>query len=117
LPLGRLRAALAACQGNISDVVAGEGRPTKLATDGTSLYWMTVDVIDSSETHHAQGRVWTCVIASCAATRQVLAVQRFARDGMSMALDATHVYWVAQGQQEGLNGRFYPRATIYRHAK
>jgi hypothetical protein len=64
-----------------------------------------------------RGAVRHCIIGQCAASLQTWATQTFAYDGMSMALDDSDLYWVAQGAEDPPNSRFYPQATIYRHPK
>lgn len=109
------RCPLSGCVGAPTVIVAGQTNPTMLVTDGKSAFWMNVtgDKLAGETT----ATVMRCPIDACASALETLAVQTFAGDGLSMALDRTDVYWVAQGFEESFRSATFPRATIYRHPK
>jgi hypothetical protein len=109
------RCPLAGCVGAPETLATDQSDPNELLTDGRSLYWMTD--VSAQNIEPILGTVVHCTIDDCKSTLETWAVQTFAYDGMSMALDESDLYWVAQGAEEGSGTRFYPQATIYRHPK
>ncbi|HMI83032.1 MAG TPA: hypothetical protein VK550_03005 [Polyangiaceae bacterium] len=109
------RCPLSGCLGAPTVLVADQNRPSALVTDGASIFWTSVT--DESSHFQTLAAVKRCRVDSCASATDTLAVQMFAWMGMSMALDASDVYWLAQGAEERAGNGFYPHASIYRHAK
>jgi len=108
------RCPLTGC-GDAPAVIIGEQDGVSgLVTDGTSIFWVNFRP-DSNQLDDQQGAVMRCPIDGCASQKETLAVQTFDRTGLSMAVDSSDVYWVAQGAPSTLG--IYPHATIYRHPK
>jgi hypothetical protein len=110
-----VRCPISGCAASPAVVLSDQSRTTALAADGTWLVW--IGASDGADAYTSLGRVTRCRIDDCAATIEVLAVQTFSADGMSIALDPTDIYWVAQGRQDARLKDYFPETTIYRHAK
>jgi len=108
------RCPLSGCAGAPAMLIAGQAHPSALVTDGKSIFWMNW----TGEPTGVQGRaaVLRCPVGACASALETLAIQTFASGGLSMAVDQSDVYWVAQGE-DATNYGVFPHATIYRHAK
>jgi hypothetical protein len=107
-----LRCKVSGCPNGPEVLLANEPWPLALAQDGKSIFW--ISLLDAPRTANDRQRaaVKRCPIDGCAAAIEVLAVQTFHPLGMSMAVDGSDLYWVAQGPSLG---RSFPQATIYRH--
>jgi hypothetical protein len=112
-----LRCPLSGCPADPTVVVARQNFPRALAVDGKSVFWMTL-VGDLTAGYPVQrAEVKRCPIDSCESALETLAVQTFAAYWMSMAVDTSDLYWVAQADPEPINSFRFPHATIYRYAK
>ena len=111
-----VRCPLLGCPGPPTVLVAHQRRPMVPIADGKNLFWM--NIVDEANHLGPRAAVMRCPIEACASATETMAVQAFSTDGMSMAMDRSDVYWVAQGTEElPMMGGYYPHATIYRRAK
>jgi hypothetical protein len=109
------RCPLSGCVGAPTMIATGQTRPKAVVTDGRSIFWM--NVTGDATAGETRAAVMRCPIEACASALETLAVQTFAQDGLSMVIDGSDIYWVAQGFEEGIRSEFFPHATIYRHSK
>jgi hypothetical protein len=77
------------CAGSPTTLVAEQARPSALATDGRTLAW--INVLGNSSSEQMRGSVARCLVENCVATVETFAVQAFASDGLSLAVDANDV--------------------------
>jgi hypothetical protein len=110
------RCPLAGCDRGPAMLITQQSFPTELVTDGNIMVW--INVLERVSAYRVRGEVVRCRIEACAATLKTWSVQDFSTDGMSLAMDETDVYWVAQGREPLAMGTgFFPDAAIYRHSK
>jgi hypothetical protein len=109
------RCPLTGCTADPTVLIANQNLPRALVVDGKSIFWMTV--IGTFQIDEMRAAVMRCPVDGCEAAAETLAVQLFSEQGMSMAVDVSHVYWVAQGLVDPVGDGFFPHATIYRHMK
>jgi len=107
------RCPLSGCAGAAPMLIADQAHAGTLVTDGKSIFW--TNITGASTGDQGRAAVLRCPVETCASATQTLAVQTFASDGLSMAIDQSDVYWVAQGDRDPKGS--FPHATIYRHAK
>jgi hypothetical protein len=109
------RCPLSGCTGEPTVLVGNQNLPGALAADGKSLFWTTaIGALDSSPLRAA---VLRCPIEGCESAKETLAVQTFEWFALSMAIDETHLYWVAHGNPAPWPGGTFPHASIYRYMK
>ena len=119
-PIGSIsRCPLSGCSEAPTVLIGDRGwSPGAIVSDGTSIFWITF-ALDSQD--EGRGTVMRCPIDDCGSRKEALASLTFHSDPRyrtSMVADDSHVYWIAQGEPDYRGGPlFYPRATIYRHAK
>ena len=113
---GIFRCKLSGCPSGPEVMVANQPWIRALAQDGRWIFWITPFGGGRDFDEHQVAAVKRCPIDGCASAVETLALQTFDPGGMSMAVDGTDLYWVAQGLSvpSAYTCRF-PHATIYRH--
>jgi hypothetical protein len=109
-----LRCPLSGCTGEPSVMVTRQNWPRSIAVDGKSLFWSTVNGAFVMGSLGAS--IMRCPIDGCESATETLAEQVFNSWGISMVVDETNLYWVAQGNPEPASD-VYPHASIYRYMK
>ena len=110
-----VRCPLTGCAAEPTVLVTNQNLPRALAVDGKWMFWMTV--MGPIQGFENRAAVMRCPIGGREAATETLAVQIFSPEGMSTAVDTSHLYWVAQGPVDSRAYGIYPQATIYRHMK
>jgi hypothetical protein len=114
-----LRSPLSGSSGEPTVLVANQNLPGAVAVDGKSLFWMNVVTPVGMDQPWTRAGVTRCPLAGCdGAGMETLAIQAHdAPYSWSMAVDETHLYWVALAMPEPGNAAFRTHSVIYRYVK
>ena len=111
------RCPLTGCTGAPTVLASGQFFPSAVAAGGSSVYWVNADAEEQllPLEQRGKGAVFASAVDLDDPKPRALAtgLDFWGPIEQTIALDATHVYWVAPGLHAGQPGAF-PNATIYR---